>query len=252
VEALLVEASTRRRQGAIRGSIPRFWLPYRNIHNHNFSASKWQAINNRENMLYLKNTYHFNMPFENEVKPMTKYVALLRGVNVGGKNKVVMRELKELLERNGFFDVVTYINSGNIIFASECLDIESLKRSCEALIYEEFKLEISSMVMPAQELLDAVNNAPDWWGSDRESKHNALFVMPPTIAAEVMQAVGAYQLEYERVSSFGQVIFWSAPLKTFSRTRWSRIVEKPIYHQVTIRNSNTVRNLAQMVLEYKA
>lgn len=180
---------------------------------------------------------------------MTKYIALLRGINVGGKNKVSMKELKELLGRNGFLDVVTYINSGNIIFSSECSDIEFLKRSCESLIHKELKLEISSIVMPAQELVEALNNAPEWWGTDQESKHNALFVIPPTTVDEVMQAVGAFKPEYEKVSSFGQVIFWSAPLKTFSRTRWSRIVEKPIYNQVTIRNSNTVRNLAQLVLE---
>jgi uncharacterized protein (DUF1697 family) len=48
-----------------------------------------------------------------------KYIALLRGINVGGKNKVSMKELKKLLEENDFQEVGTYINSGNIIFSGD-------------------------------------------------------------------------------------------------------------------------------------
>ena len=106
---------------------------------------------------------------------MIKYIALLRGINVGGKNKVSMKELKELMEQNGFQDVVTYINSGNIIFSSEDSDIEFLKKHCEALISERFKLDISLSIISAEELIEVLNNAPDWWGADKESKHNAIF-----------------------------------------------------------------------------
>jgi len=63
---------------------------------------------------------------------------------------------------------------------------------------------------------------------------------------EVFKEVGEAKPEYEKVSSFGKVIFWSAPLKTFSRTRWSKIVGKPVYNKVTIRNSNTVKCLVEL------
>lgn len=177
---------------------------------------------------------------------MIKYIALLRGINVGGKNKVSMKELKELMEQNGFQDVVTCINSGNIIFSSEDSDIEFLKKHCEALISERFKLDISLSIISAEELIEVLNNAPDWWGADKESKHNAIFVIPPTTVDEVFKEVGEAKPEYEKVSSFGKVIFWSAPLKTFSRTRWSKIVGKPVYNKVTIRNSNTVKCLVEL------
>lgn len=178
-----------------------------------------------------------------------KYIALLRGINVGGKNQLSMKDLKELLEKNGFSDVETYINSGNILFSSEHSTAEQLKKSCEALIFEKFGLEISVMVLAAAELIETLNHAPDWWGADKESKHNALFVIPPATAEEVMKEVGEAKPEYEKVESFGKVIFWSAPIKTFSRTRWSKIVGKPVYHEVTIRNANTVKNLAQRCRE---
>ncbi|NLT96322.1 MAG: DUF1697 domain-containing protein [Clostridia bacterium] len=177
---------------------------------------------------------------------MKKYIALLRGINVGGKNKVSMKELRELLEENGFQDVVTYINSGNIIFSSDNPDIEFIRTKCEALILEKFKLDISLLVISSEELIEIVNNAPEWWGVDKESKHNAIFVIPPTTVDEVFREVGRIKPEYEKVSSFGKTIFWSAPLKTFSRTSLSKIVGKPVYNKITIRNSNTVKNLAEL------
>lgn len=65
---------------------------------------------------------------------MKKYIALLRGINVGGNNKVSMKELKAIFEQNGFDDVATYINSGNMIFCCEDSPIESLQNKCRDLI----------------------------------------------------------------------------------------------------------------------
>lgn len=177
---------------------------------------------------------------------MIKYIALLRGINVGGKNIVSMKELKELFEKNGFQDVVTYINSGNIIFSSDNPDIEFLKRNCEALIFEKFKLELPLIIITAEELIDTLSNAPEWWGVDKEAKHNAIFVIPPTTVEEVFKEVGDIKPEYEKVSSFGRVIFWSAPIKTFSRTRWSKVVGTSVYNYITIRNFNTIKSLVAL------
>lgn len=180
---------------------------------------------------------------------MKKYIALLRGINVGGKNKVSMKELKELVEKSGYQDVSTYINSGNIIFSSENADIESLIKHFNAFIFEHFKLDLSVMVISAEELTDALSHSPDWWDADETSKHNTIFVIPPMTADEVMKEVGDAKPEYEKVSSFGRVIFWSAPLETFSRTRWSKVVGKSVYGSITIRNSNTAKKLMEMCSE---
>ncbi len=177
---------------------------------------------------------------------MKKYLIFLRGINVGGKNKVSMRELKELLEHNGFQNVFTYINSGNIIFSSDNFDTDFLKRQCEALLLEKFKLELSVMVISVDEFFEAIRNAPAWWGIDKEAKHNAIFVIPPTTVAEVFEEVGKYKPEYEQVGFFGSVIFWSAALKTFSRTRWSKVVGSAVYNSITIRNFNTVKKLLEL------
>jgi len=177
---------------------------------------------------------------------MEKYIALMRGVNVGGKNKVSMPELKELFEQNGFSDVVTYINSGNIIFSSVYTDDKKLKEEWEGLIKNKFQLNIPVIIVSVNDLLTALNHAPLWWGHDKDSKHNAIFVIPPTTVDEVFKEIGAIKPEYENVDHYGRVVFWSAPIKTFSRTRWSKVVGSSVYNNITIRNANTVKKLLQL------
>lgn len=178
---------------------------------------------------------------------MRKYIALLRGINVGGKNKISMPELKAAFEDNGYKDVVTYINSGNIVFSSHNDNEESLKKECEAVIADRFQLNIPVTIVSAESLLAALQNAPDWWDEDSQSKHNAIFVIPPAIAAEVIEQVGFSKPEYEQIECYGQVIFWSAPIETFSKTRWSKIVGKSVYNSITIRNANTAKKLLQLL-----
>jgi uncharacterized protein (DUF1697 family) len=178
---------------------------------------------------------------------MQKYIALLRGVNVGGSNKISMPQLKAAFEENGFTEVMTYINSGNVIFLSGMDSIAEIQRKCVQAIADTFKQYIPVAVLSAKELSTAMNNAPDWWGMALDTKHNAIFVIPPATPETIMAEVGAPKPEYEQVAYYGQVIFWSAPLKTFSRTRWSKIIGTAAYDSVTIRNANTARKLLQLV-----
>lgn len=175
-----------------------------------------------------------------------RYIALLRGVNVGGKGKLSMAELKAALEQHGFTDITTYINSGNILFSTPGTDAEKLQAECRALIQAGFGMEVPVAVLPAAVLVEAMANAPAWWNNDKDSKHNAIFVIPPATAADIAAHVGEIKPEYEQVGVYGQVIFWSAPIKTFSRTRWSRVVGTAAYSSVTIRNANTALKLAQL------
>ena len=176
---------------------------------------------------------------------MIRCIALLRGVNVGGNNKIDMKQLKAGLEGCGFTNVMTYINSGNIIFDSSIADLAEIKSVCEAMIAKRFGLKIAVNIITAADLLDALAHAPKWWNADVESKHNAIFVMPPLTAEKVCAEVGAAKPGYESIAYYGQVIFWSAPLKTFSRTRWSKVVgNKALYNAITIRNANTTLKLA--------
>jgi uncharacterized protein (DUF1697 family) len=176
----------------------------------------------------------------------TKYIALLRGINVGGNNKIAMPELRAAFERQGFTNVVSYINSGNILFDSE-LDEAAVKAACEKLIVDEFGLNILVGIVPADELIEAMANAPDWWDNDPESKHNLIYVIPPLTAAAAIAEIGDAMPEHERIGYHGRMIFWSANLAKFSHTRWSKVVyTKSVYNAITIRNANTAKKLAQL------
>ena len=91
-----------------------------------------------------------------------------------------------------------------------------------------------------------MGNAPDWWGDDPACKHNAIFVIPPANTMEIMDGIGKIKPEYEKIASADPIIFWSASMATFSRTRWSQIVKTKYYKNITIRNSNTARKLLEL------
>lgn len=174
-----------------------------------------------------------------------KFIALLRGINVGGNNKVAMSVLKTCFEEVGFTNVITYINSGNIIFESTLTDTDTLIEMCETAIEKQFGFRIICTVLSAEQLLESLKHAPKWWNQG-EAKHNAIFVIAPRKAEEITAEIGQVNPEYERVEAYHPVIFWSAPIKTFSRTRYSKIMGSKTYQSVTIRNANTTMKLAEL------
>jgi uncharacterized protein (DUF1697 family) len=176
---------------------------------------------------------------------MTKHIALLRGVNVGGNNKIEMKRLKEAFGAAGFSDALTYINSGNVIFSGN-MAVAELQQTCETLIFNTFGLRIAVAVLSAGELAAALAHAPAWWGSTPDTRHNAIFVIPPATAEGVCAEVGEIKPEYEKVAYHGKVIFWSAPLATFARTRWATVSKRATYQKITIRNANTAFKLAEL------
>lgn len=94
---------------------------------------------------------------------MIRYIALLRGVNIGGKNKVPMAELKRGFEKIAFEEVKTYLNSGNVIFSSNEDDTQKIGYQIEAMIQNEFDLEIPVFVISTAELIDILHHVPKWW-----------------------------------------------------------------------------------------
>lgn len=175
-----------------------------------------------------------------------KYIALIRGINVGGNNKVPMGELKTCFENVGFENVSTYINSGNIIFESSIKDTAELVGMCEVILESEFGVQTVVAVISADELHAAAKNVPDWWDKDDKSRHNAIFVIAPADPEATLRAAGEIKPEYEKVGRYGHVIFWSAAIETIGRTRYARIVGTPAYKDMTIRNSNTFRKLVEL------
>ena len=99
---------------------------------------------------------------------MARYVALLRGINVGGNNIVKMSELKACFEHIGYQNVHTYINSGNIIFESSETNSQKLTNTIEAALKEAFGFELRVVVCSLEQLRAIVQNAPKGFGSKPE------------------------------------------------------------------------------------
>ena len=91
-----------------------------------------------------------------------------------------------------------------------------------------FGMDIPVAVISAAALSDAMAHAPAWWNADQESKHNAIFVILPATSETVCAQVGEIKPEYEKIDCHGPVIFWSAAIKSLSRTRWSRWSAPPL------------------------
>ena len=92
---------------------------------------------------------------------MKKYIALLRGVNVSGKNKVPMAMLRKYFEEIGFEDVKTYLNSGNVIFTSNEESTKKLSEQIEMMIKNQFNLDIPVLVLSKEDLVDILQNVPE-------------------------------------------------------------------------------------------
>jgi len=93
---------------------------------------------------------------------MKRYIALLRGINISGKNKVPMAELRKCFESLGVMEVKTCLNSGNVIFSGADGNVTALTDRVERMMQREFGLDIPVFIIPQEELADILRHAPDW------------------------------------------------------------------------------------------
>ena len=137
---------------------------------------------------------------------MRRYIALLRGINISGKNKVPMAELKKGFETLAFVEVKTYLNSGNVIFSSDEDNIRKLTDKIEEMIKNQFGLDIPVFVLSREALEDILQNAPDWWGSeDKEIYDNLIFIIPPSAFSDIYNEIGEPKEELERIKDYKDV-----------------------------------------------
>ncbi|MFT8352026.1 DUF1697 domain-containing protein [Clostridium saccharoperbutylacetonicum] len=179
---------------------------------------------------------------------MKRYIAFLRGINISGKNKIPMVELKSGFEELGFLEVKTYLNSGNVIFSSDKDYKEDFSGQLETMIKDRFDLEIPVFVILKEELEDILHNAPDWWGNEnKEIYDNLIFIMLPATFADVFSEIGEPKEEFEKIKNYKKAVFWSFSRKDYQKTNWwSKTANANISRKLTIRTANTVRKIVRM------
>lgn len=178
-----------------------------------------------------------------------RYLVLLRGINVGGNTLIKMAELKACFEALGLVDVRTYINSGNVIFSSDETDKLKLAEKLEKAITQSFTHDVRVVVFAHDEWRAIIENAPKQWGKDESYRHNLLVLLPPVTAGEAIEAHGDIKPAIEFAVAGEGVIYQGVSWKDIGKTTYAKIVGKPIYKQMTIRNYNTATKLLKLMDE---
>lgn len=177
----------------------------------------------------------------------SRYVALLRGINVGGKNIIAMSALKTCLENAGLREVVTYIQSGNALFNHPRTHKEALETKIEQAIFRRFKCASRVLPLSSGELENIVKRAPAGFGKKPEEfRYDVIFLMKPLTAEEALRQIKIKEGVDEAHSGPG-VLYFSRLIKKASQSRLSRVVQLPIYQQMTIRNWNTASKLLALL-----
>lgn len=176
---------------------------------------------------------------------MTRYALLVRGINVGGKNKVVMAQLRQELAELGLENVETYINSGNIFFDSSkarTLLVESLQGFFE--VHYPF---IKSFSLVSQEdYEEELRTLPAWWFQEMARK-DVLFYTEVLDRESVEEKLRVLKLRNELLY-FGKVaVFWGKlSEETYAKTAYHKqLLKLPFYRKITIRNANTFDKIGQ-------
>ncbi len=178
---------------------------------------------------------------------MSRYVALLRGINVGGKNLIKMAELKACFEAHGFCDVSTYIQSGNVLFRSAEAGGAALTRRIEQALAATFDYRASVVLRSRKQLQQTVTRAPDGFGArPAKYRYDVIFLKEPLTASAAMKHVLTKQGVDQAHAGIG-VLYFSRRISKASQSRLSRLVSLPIYQSMTIRNWNTTTTVLRLM-----
>ena len=179
---------------------------------------------------------------------MKRYIALLRGINISGKNKLPMADLKDGFAALGYADVRSHLNSGNLLFSTDNTEESALAGDIRTMIAERFALDIPVYILSQEKLAHILEQAPAWWDTeDKAIYDNLIFVLPTSTAEEIAAKIGAPTLELEQVQLCNDAIFWSFDLARHSKANWwKKTAAAGIGEHLTIRTANTVKKLVTM------
>ena len=173
------------------------------------------------------------------------FVALLRGVNVGGNNMISMSALKESFTTIGFKDVASYINSGNLIFKSKEDDARKLEKKIEQMLSKEYQLDSKVVVRSLSEMETLVKSLPRSWG-DTNWRYNVIFLRH-TIDSEKILADLPATGDIEQIVYRPGALLWSTQATEYNQTQLAKLASRKIYRDMTVRNLNTTKKLYELM-----
>ena len=177
------------------------------------------------------------------------YVALLRGINVGGSNLIRMPALKACFEAESLRDVATYIQSGNVLFTATRSNQPALTARIEKALSKTFAYQSRVVLRSLEQMRTVVDRAPKGFGGRPGAyRYDVVFLRPPLTPDEALKSVTA-RPGVDRVFAGPEVLYFSRLISKAAQSQLSRVVGKPAYQSMTIRNWNTTCKLLQLMEE---
>jgi len=178
-----------------------------------------------------------------------RHIALLRGINVGGNNLIKMLDLRDSFGKMGFTDVETYIQSGNVIFSSKQTNKGKLTAMIEAALSEAFSYESRVVLVSGSEMERVVAQAPKGFGKDPELyRYDVLFVREPLTTVEALKEIPTTPgVDTAHVGD--HAIYFRRLVSKAAQSKLNKLVQRPVYKSLTVRNWNTTMKLLHMVTQ---
>ncbi len=176
-----------------------------------------------------------------------RYVALLRGINVGGNNIIKMADLKACFEKMGFAEVATYIQSGNVLFSTAEKDKTGLINSIEKALSESFDYQSRVVLITHQHLKRIVAEAPPEFGQQKDKyRYDVIFLKEPLTADEAMKSITT-KAGVDTAHQGQEVLYFSRLISKATQSHLTKIIALPMYQNITIRNWNTTTTLLALL-----
>ncbi len=178
-----------------------------------------------------------------------KYIALLRGINVGKERRVDMKKLKIIFESLGCINVSTYINSGNIIFESKGNKKNILKK-IEDSLKKEFDFEIPTLVKTEKEMKKIADNIPAKWQNNSSQRSDVAYLFPEIDSQKTIDNLPVKK-EFIDIRYIKGAIYWNIDRNNYNKSHLNKIISHKLYQFMTVRNVNTARYLAENKMSTK-
>ena len=179
-------------------------------------------------------------------RPGSSYVALLRGINVGGRNPSCMPELVACFGDAGFEDVSTYLQSGNVLFNADHEKAPKLEAKVEAMLEERFGTPLLVVIRSRDELAKTIDAAPADHGSPK-LRSDVFFLKHPLTADEALAEMPELREGVDAVAPGPDAIYFSRVAANATKTRIQKFMAMPVFQQITVRNWRTSTRLLEML-----
>jgi uncharacterized protein (DUF1697 family) len=177
-----------------------------------------------------------------------RYVALLRGINVGGKTLIKMADLKTCVEELGLENISTYIASGNVLFDGPARNAAKLERTIEGAIEQRFRLPVKVVVLDRAGYARIVKAIPKSWVGDETLRANVAFVRRGIDVKQVVRELEP-DAAVEEVKAIDGAILWATKRDALNKSVMRKLIGGAAYKELTVRNLNTTLKLQELLIQ---